>query len=81
MADDGNPDSVTRDDSSSFKYKSDLLKDLDPRGAAANTDPDSAEAHRLFTNAKIIVPVKYLSRFFGSLKMALLNCKIHLELN
>ena len=30
---------------------------------------------------KIAVPLKYLSNFFKSLEMALINCKIHLELN
>ena len=32
-------------------------------------------------NVKIAVPLKYLSNFFKSLKMPLINCKIHLELN
>ena len=31
--------------------------------------------------ATIAVPVKYLSNFFRSLEMLLINCKIHLELN
>ena len=31
-------------------------------------------------NAKIVVPLKYLSNFFRSLEMPLINCKIHLEL-
>ena len=30
---------------------------------------------------KIAVPAKYVSNFFGSLEMPLINCKIHLELN
>ena len=30
---------------------------------------------------KKIVPLKYLSSFFRSLEMPLINCKIHLELN
>ena len=30
---------------------------------------------------KIVVPLKYLSNFFRSLEMALINCEIHLELN
>ena len=30
---------------------------------------------------KIVVPLKYLSNFFRSLEMPLINCKIHLELN
>ena len=32
-------------------------------------------------NAKIAVPLKYLSNFWISLEMPLINCKIHLELN
>ena len=42
-----------------------------------NVNPDIANARRLFTNAKIIVPLKYLSNFFRSLEMSLINCKIH----
>ena len=32
-------------------------------------------------NVKIVLPLKYLSNFFKSLEMPLINCKIHLELN
>ena len=32
-------------------------------------------------NAEIVVPLKYLSNFFRSLEMPLINWKIHLELN
>ena len=32
-------------------------------------------------NVKIAVALKYLSNFFRSLEMPLINCKIHLELN
>ena len=35
----------------------------------------------IFGNAKIAVPLKYLSNFWRSLEMPLINCKIHLELN
>ena len=35
----------------------------------------------LITPAKIIVPLKYLSNFWRSLEMPLINSKIHLELN
>ena len=35
----------------------------------------------LIIPAKIIVPLKYLSNFWRSLEMPLINCKIHLELN
>ena len=32
-------------------------------------------------NVKIVVSLKYLSNFFKSLEMPLINCKIHFELN
>ena len=81
MTNAGNPDNVNTNDSSSFKYKSNLLKGLTTRDIAANVNPDIANAHRLFTNAKIVVPLKYLSNFFRSLEMPLINCKIHLEMS
>ena len=57
----GNPNNVTTDDSSSFKYKSSLIENKD--------------------GATIAVPLKYLSNFFRSLEVSLIDCKIHLELN
>ena len=36
---------------------------------------------RLLKHAKIAVPLEYLSNFFRSLEMPLINCKVHLELN
>ena len=81
MTNAGNPNNVTTADSSSFKYKSSLSKDLNSRNVAANANPNIADAHRLFTNANISVPLKYLSNFFGSLEMPLINCKVHLELS
>ena len=81
MTNAGNPDSVNTNDSSSFKYKSNLLKGLTTRDIAANVNPDIPNAHRLFTNSKIVVPLKYLSNFFRSLEMPLINYKIHLELS
>ena len=56
----GNFADVTTNDSSSCKYKSSLLKRLTSRNTAANTNTDIAEAHRLFSNAQIVVPLKYL---------------------
>ena len=81
MTNAGNPDNVVAANSSSFKYKSNLLEGLNFRDLAANANLDIANAHRLFTNAKIVVLLKYLSNFFRSLEMPLINCKIHLELN
>ena len=58
------------DDSSSFKYKSSLLG-----------NPVAADGNGVLRNAKIVVPLKYLSNFFRTLEMPLINCKIYLELN
>ena len=54
--------------SSSFKYKVDLL---------GNPEVNNNVARR---NVKVVVPLKYLSNFFRSLKMPLINCKIELNL-
>ena len=54
--------------SSSFKYKIDLLGD---------PVVDNNVARR---NLKVVVPLKYLSNFFRSLEMPLINCKIKLNL-
>ena len=32
-------------------------------------------------DAKVVVPLKYLSNFWRSLEMPLINCKVYLELN
>ena len=65
----GDPASVTANDSSSFKLKIKFFKPL----LAANTG--------VFKDVKVAVPIKYLSNFWRSLEMPLINCKIHLELN
>ena len=65
-----NPADVTTDDSSSFKYKSSSMK-----------ESTAVNYKRVFTDVKIAVPTKYLSNFWRSLEMPLINCKIHLELN
>ena len=63
---------LTADNSSSFKYKINLLDNI----AAGN--PDAARIGRL--RVKIVVPSKYLSNFFRSLEMPLINCKVKLNL-
>ena len=68
MNSDGNPLNATLNNSSSFKYKANLL------GKATDADGND----RSLKNTKIVVPLKY---FFRSLEMPLINCKIHLELN
>ena len=66
---DGNAD-LTVNDSSSFKYKSNLLGNATPEGG--NT---------VWKIAKIIVPLKYISSFFRSLELPLINTKLSIELN
>ena len=55
---------LTADNSSSFKYKINLL---------GNPVVANNVARR---NIKVVVPLKYLSNFFRSLEMPLINCKI-----
>ena len=52
--------------SSSFKYNVDLLSNPDFANNVARRD------------VKVVVPLKYLSNFFRSLEMPLINCKIKL---
>ena len=59
---------LTTDTSSSFKYKVELL---------GNQVLDGNIAKR---SVKVVVPLKYLSNFFRSLEMPLINCKIKLNL-
>ena len=71
MNDDESPLNVALYNSTSFKYKTCLLRKA--------TDVDGND--RLLKNAKIFVPLKYLSNSLRSLEVPLINCKIHLELN
>ena len=61
-------DDLTVDNSSSFKYKVNLLGNPAPTNLIVKI------------NLKIVVPLKYLSNFFRSLEMPLINCKIKLNL-
>ena len=60
---------LTNNNSSSFKYKSNLI---------GNTVAD--EANRKKEGVKIVVPLKYLSNFWRLLEMPLINCKVELSL-
>ena len=61
---------MTINNSQSFKYEAALLgKTAD---AINNTNSSPKEA-------KIIVPLEYLSHFWRSLEMPLINCKVYLE--
>ena len=61
-------DNLTVDNSNSFKYKVSLL------GNPVVADNIAKRS------VKVVVPLKYLSNFFRSLEMALINCKIKLNL-
>ena len=65
---------LTADNSSSFKYKFSLLGNIPQIDGAGNV----ARVGRL--NVKVVVPLNYLSNFFRSLEMLLINCKIKLNL-
>ena len=61
---------ISLNNSSSFKYKSNIL------GKRVNVNNNG-----VLRDAKIVVPLKYVSNSFRSLEMPLINCKIHSELN
>ena len=63
---------MTIDNSQSFKYKAALL------GKTANA---AGGTNSSIKDAKIVVPIKYLSSFWRSLEMPLTNSKVYLELN
>ena len=71
MNDVRDPNNVALDNSTSFKCKASLL------GKATDADGND----RSLKNTKILASLKYLSNFFRSLEIPLINCKIHLELN
>ena len=63
---------MTINNSQSFKYKAALLgKTAD---AVANTNSSVKVA-------KIVVPLKYLSNFWRSLELLIINSRVYLELN
>ena len=61
---------LTVDDSFLFKYKSNLL---------GNATVENGNA--IWKNANIIVPLKYISSFFRSLELHLINTKLFIQLN
>ena len=67
-----NNDNLTADNSQSFKYKAALVEKI----AEAVNDTNSS-----VKNTKIVAPLKYLSNFWRSLEMLLINCKSHLHVN
>ena len=67
-----NNDDLSINNSDSFKYKSTLV------GKTADAFNNTNSSVK---DAKILVSLKYLSNFWRSLEMSLINCKVYLELN
>ena len=63
------------DNSKSSKYNTALV------GKTADADDNNNNINNSVKNTKIIVSLKYLSNFWRSLEMPLINCKIHVESN
>ena len=68
-ATDFDADIANNDNFKSFKYKAKLIWNAAADGA-----------NRLLKNATITVPLKYLSNFWRSLEIPLINCKVELKL-
>ena len=64
-------DELSINNSQSFKYKA----------AHVGKTTNAAGRNSFLKNTKIVVPLKYISNFWRSLEMPLINCKIHVELN
>ena len=62
---------LTIDNSDSFKYKA----------AFVEKTANHSDGKGSVKNSKIVVSLKYLSNFFRSLEMPLINCKVYLEVN
>ena len=56
------------------------LKDYQTLLGNTVAQPAPNEANGILKNATIVVPLKYLSNFWRSLKMPLINCKVELKL-
>ena len=63
---------LTIDISDSFKYKATILRKMADTVNNANSS---------VKDAKIVVPLKYLSNFWRSSEIPLINCEVFLELN
>ena len=63
---------LTIDNSQSFRCKAALVGETKDAVSGTNSS---------VKDAKIVVPLKYLSNYWRSLEMPLINCKVYLELN
>ena len=71
------------DTSSLFENKSGLLGPVTNKRIDNNGDRvlNQNENNPVWKNAKIIVPLKYISSFFRSLELPLINTKLYIQLN
>ena len=68
-----NADIANTNNFKSFKYKTKLLGNTEAQPAPNN-------ANGILKNTAIAVQLKYLSNFWRSLEMSLINCKVELKL-
>ena len=47
---------------------------------STDSQPNSNNANGITKNAAIVVPLKYLTNFWWSLEMPLVNCKVELKI-
>ena len=68
-----------------LKYQSGIVqKQLttpNSENVQANIDPNFANAHRIWKNIKIVVPLKYITNIFRNLEFPLINTKLFMEVN
>ena len=46
-----------------------------------NIDPNFNRPHQIWKNISIVIPLKYISKFFRNLELPLINTKLYMELN
>ena len=59
-----------------FKYQTKILENTVTQAAEVKL----SEANEILGNATITIPLKYLSNFWRSLEIPLINCKVELKL-
>ena len=75
-------DDLTANNSDSFKYKVNLLGNPNTVKFRSNPAPAAGGNPNGISrlSVKVVLPLKYLSNFFRSLEMPLINCKVKLNL-
>ena len=71
-------------DAESFQHKTEIVRELPDRSPQLQNSGHAdqpAQPSASFLNAKVTVPLKYLSNFWTSLDLALMNCEVKLDLS